>query len=309
MPLSSPILAAVLPVFAIIMLGYALRRQDFPTPGFWDGAERLTYFLLLPLLLFQSIATADLARAHDLGQLATVIVAAYALQTLAAFLFWAVLRGTDGKSFGSIFQGAVRFNNYIGISVVLALYGKAGVALYAAVIAIGIPLSNILTIAVMAHWSDDKPAHWLRILRTLALNPLILATLAGVAVQVAQIDMGLAGHLVQILAGASLPLGLLCVGAALELRGLHAQSAPLLAAILLKLAVFPALVWGVGMWFGLPATALGVAMIFGALPCAASCTVLSRQMGANVPLMAAITALTTLAALVTIPVVLLLLPQ
>jgi malonate transporter len=63
------------------------------------------------------------------------------------------------------------------------------------------------------------------------------------------------------------------------------------------------------MWFGLPATALGVAMIFGALPCAASCTVLSRQMGANVPLMAAITALTTLAALVTIPVVLLQLPQ
>ena len=305
----SPILTAVLPVFAIIMLGYAFRRADFPTAGFWDGAEKLTYFTLLPLLLFQSIATADLTQARGLGPLAGAVVLAYGLQTLAAFAFWAMLPRTDGKSFGALFQGAMRFNNYIGISVVLALYGKEGVALYAVVIALGIPVSNVLSIAVMAHWSDERPAHWLGILRALALNPLILATLAGVIVQISQIDMGIAGQLVRILAGASLPLGLLCVGAALELRGLHAQSAPLAAALMLKLAVFPALLWGIGVWLGLSATALGVAMIFGALPCAASCTVLARQMGANVPLMAAITALTTLLSLVTIPVVLLLLPQ
>lgn len=305
----APILTAVLPVFSIILLGYVFRRRDFPTPGFWDGAEKLTYFVLLPLLLFNSIATADLGLAHGLGPLMLAVVVAYALQTLAAFAFWGILRGTDGKSFGSVFQGAVRFNNYIGISVILALYGKPGVALYAVVIALGIPLSNILTIAVIARWSDDRPAHWLRILRTLALNPLILATLAGVIVQAGRIEMGLAGQLVTLLSGASLPLGLLCVGAALELRGLHAQSAPLAAALVLKLATFPGLAWLSGTWLGLPPAAVGVLMIFGGLPCAASCTVLARQMGANVPLMAAITALTTLLALATIPVVLLLLPQ
>ena len=101
----SPILTAVLPVFAIIMLGYAFRRADFPTAGFWDGAEKLTYFTLLPLLLFQSIATADLTQARGLGPLAGAVVLAYGLQTLAAFAFWAMLPRTDGKSFGALFQG------------------------------------------------------------------------------------------------------------------------------------------------------------------------------------------------------------
>jgi malonate transporter and related proteins len=307
--MSAPILTAVLPVFAIILLGYGFRRHDFPVAGFWDGAERLTYFLLLPLLLFQSIATADIRAAHDLGLVALVVVAGYGLQALLTFAVWGLLPGTDGKGFGSLFQGAMRFNNYIGISVVLGLYGREGVALYAAVIALGIPLSNIFSIAVMAHWSDDRPLDWGRVGRTLALNPLILATLAGILVQLAGLPLGLAGQLVTILAGASLPLGLLCVGAALELRGLSAQGRALGAALVLKLAAFPALLGLAGHAMGLSHEAQGVVMIFGALPCAASCTVLARQMGANVPLMAAITALTTLLALITIPVVLLLIPS
>lgn len=303
-----PALAAILPVFTIILLGHALHSRNFPGPGFWAGAERLTYFLLLPLLLFTSVATADLAQAHGIRMLLAVGVLAYTGQSAAAFLARFALR-LDGKRFGSLFQGAVRFNNYIGISLVAGLYGQAGIALYAALISLAIPLSNILAVAVMAKWSAETPPGWNATLKTLLHNPLIIGTVAGIAVNLAGVPLAPVMPLLDLLTAAALPVGLLCVGAAIDVGSLRRDGAPLAAGVALKLAVFPLVFWGVGTGLSLPPMALGVGVIFAALPCAASCTILARQLGADVPLMAGITAFTTLASLVTLSVVLSLLPH
>jgi spore germination cell wall hydrolase CwlJ-like protein len=101
---------------------------------------------------------------------------------------------------------------------------------------------------------------------------------------------------VKALGQAALPLGLLCVGAALGGASLGQQVKPLLAASLFKFLVMPLTTWGLCRLLGLSGQAAVVAVLFQALPTASSSYVMARQMGGNAPLMATIIALQTVAA-------------
>ena len=72
------IAAALVPIAALLALGAVLRRlRGFSSPDFWSGAERLAYFVLLPMLLFTSIATVDLGGV-PVGRVAVAVVVPYA---------------------------------------------------------------------------------------------------------------------------------------------------------------------------------------------------------------------------------------
>ena len=69
------------------------------------------------------------------------------------------------------------------------------------------------------------------------------------------------------------------------------------------LAVLPVLVVVACGLFGVSGLAVSVAVLFGALPVSASAYVIVRQMGGDGELMASIVALTTLAAVATLPLI------
>jgi predicted permease len=102
------ILSALGPIFFLIVLGYTLRRSQFPGEAFWPSAEKLTYFLLFPALLVHRLALADLDN-YAIAPLAAVIVIALAVITFFLFLLRPTLR-VDGPAFSSIYQGSIRFN-------------------------------------------------------------------------------------------------------------------------------------------------------------------------------------------------------
>ena len=56
----SGVVGALAPIFLLILLGYAIRRLKLLEAGFWEPAERLTYFVLFPALLLENMATAEL---------------------------------------------------------------------------------------------------------------------------------------------------------------------------------------------------------------------------------------------------------
>lgn len=103
---------------------------------------------------------------------------------------------------------------------------------------------------------------------------------------------------------ASLPLGLLAVGAALDLAAFRGGHREMLAAIVAKLALVPVFSWGIGRLIGIAGVTLAVTVLFQALPTAASSYIMARQLGGDHKLMAAILTVQTLASIVTLPVVL-----
>ena len=59
--------AALLPVFLLIVLGFVLKRTLIRPDTQWHGLERLTYYVLFPVLLVQTLARADLAKVPVAG--------------------------------------------------------------------------------------------------------------------------------------------------------------------------------------------------------------------------------------------------
>jgi malonate transporter len=298
------IAGALGPIFSLILLGYGLKVYRFPGEAFWPAAEKLTYFLLLPALLVNKLALAELGN-YAVGPFAGVIVAGLLLATLVLFVLKPFL-GVDGPAFSSIYQGSIRFNTYVGLAAAGALFHAPGSTLAALAMAVLIPLINVLCVGVLTHAAGTSGA--ISVLGQLARNPLLLACVLGILLNVSGLRLPLGSALVlDILARAALPLGLLAVGAGLQLDGVRAQGRALLVSSAFKLLIMPALIAGLALAMGLNALEMAVLVLFAALPGATSSYILARQLGGDAPLMAAIITTETAASMVTLPFILLLL--
>ena len=298
------LLLALWPLFALIVGGFYLRRWAFPNDAFWPGAERLNYFILFPALLFSSLASAPLDN-PALPRLALAVMLALGLAWLA-LLVLRRLRGWPAGRFGAFTQGALRFNTYLGLAAVGSLFGQAGLTLAALMLALMVPTVNVLSV-----WSltAERGVSVRSLLLPIAKNPLILACLGGALVNLS--GLGLPGgseRLLSLLAAASLPLGLLCVGAALKPEQLSGEAPALASNSLLRLCAMPLLAWTVANALQLPAMETSVLVLFFALPTAPTAYVLTRQLGGDSQLMAGIITLQTLLAAASLPLLLAVLP-
>ena len=61
------VITALLPVFLLIVLGFALKRSLLRLETQWHGLKRLTYYVLFPMLLVQTLVKADLSKVPVAG--------------------------------------------------------------------------------------------------------------------------------------------------------------------------------------------------------------------------------------------------
>ncbi|MHA6491680.1 AEC family transporter [Pseudomonas borbori] len=297
------LLLALWPLFALIIAGYGLRRWEFPSEAFWPGAERLNYFILFPALLFSSLATAPLNN-PALPRLALAVMLGLGIAWLALLLV-RHLRDWPAGRFGAFSQGVLRFNTYLGLAAVGSLFGKEGLTLAAIMLALMVPTVNVLSV-----WSltAERGVSARSLLLPIIKNPLILACLGGALVNLSGVGLpGGSDRLLALLAAASLPLGLLCVGAALKPEQLGGEVPALGWNSGLRLLAMPLLAWGVAWLLKLPLMESSVLVLFFALPTAPTAYVLTRQLGGDSQLMAGIITLQTLLAAASLPLVLMLL--
>lgn len=287
---------AVIPSFAVIFIGYILKVSRFPGDGFWQGAESLNYFMLFPLLLYTVVARADFAAGVNFKEALSALAAALLLLVAVLFIMRAVFSRLK-HDFSLIFQGSVRFNNYIGLGVVGGLLGHQGTALYALIIALVVPLSNILSVVVLASEQPDKRVTLGHVISELIKNPLIIGSALGIAAQTTGMHPAGLDGVLTILISASLGIGLLCVGAGMSFASLRGKWATMGAVIMGKLVLFPLFVFTMGAVLDLSPLARGVTVLFACLPCAASSFVLAKRYGADGELMASLTALLTIVSL------------
>lgn len=295
-------LLAIAPVFGLILLGWLLRvGRVFPAEA-WPTIEKLTYFVLFPCLLFGALAETRLDPAVALP-VAGALLLAIAV-TAAAMLAARGRIGLDGPAFTSVFQGSIRPNTYIGLAVIAPVFGPEGVALAAICIAANMPVVNILAVLVLTRFGarGETDRGIATALLAMARNPIILSVLAGLAWSLSGLPIPpVADGMIEILGRASLALGLLSVGSGLVFGGLAAAWRGVAAAVFAKLLVNPLLTLPAALLLGLGGLSAAIPTIFNGLPVAPSAYILSRQLGGDAKLMAAITTATTLGAALTLP--------
>lgn len=288
------------PLFLLILLGAVLGWRRLPGGDFWPQLECIVYFLLFPAMLVSTLATADVGQV-PVVRLAIALLGAMLLFTAALWLLRSRLQ-LAAPAFTSVFQGALRFNTYVGVAGASALHGHAGATVAAVAVALMVPVVNVLCVVSFIAAGTLGPASLGRSLTALLHNPLILACVAGIALNLSGIGLpGWSGDAVSLLGRAALPLGLVAVGVALRPRALTRLDRGVWTTNLIKLLLMPALVLGMTAILGLDPVSRDIALLFAALPTATSAYILARQLGGDAELMAALITGQTLLAMLTLP--------
>ena len=270
------ILNILAPVFLMIGLGVALQASRFVSPNFLKEANRVTYWLGLPALLFTQLVGSVHQGIGGAGLMLGAMAAATVLVLLLGYMVCWAMR-VPAASAGTFVQGAFRGNlAFVGLPIIYSLPDEMlawGVSLRTAAILTVAPMmvfynvAGVIVLLLSQHklgWPMVKP-----FLKQLLTTPPLLATIAGIVFAFAGWTLPPAiDKTFTALGEMALPLGLLGVGGSLVTVKLSGNWRLPLASALLKTLAAPALGWGLGRWLGLGGTELKMLLILLACPTA-----------------------------------------
>jgi len=291
------VLAAIIPIVALLLLGKALSKTSVLSAEGWLGLESVTYYALFPALIIRELARADLSGVD--WRMPVALVGAQIAIALGSFLVARVLRQPDNR-IGVFIQSGVRWNTFIAFALAQDLMGPTGVALIAGAAAAMVPSANLMSILALIRFShgrlDAGP-----LLKQIALNPLIIAFAIGLSIN--QFGIGLHASIesiLKILAQAAIAIGLLATGSHMQLKGGGAPFRVTLGWSVLRLLALPLIAAAIAISLGVSPTMMMVILIATAVPTASNGAILARKLGGDAQLAANLIALQTVLAVLTV---------
>ena len=287
---------ATLPVFAVIVLGFLLRKSGFLTDGFCQVANKLVFHLCLPAMLFRQIAA---IRGGSLPDPAFLLYA-FCFTLLSTPGVWGLSRWLlkDKTLVGAFAQGSFRGNTAL-LGAVL-LQSICGSMTYAPLIILAaVPLYNVLSVIILSLEAGGggklDRARLLDALKKVAKNPILWGIFLGVPF--ALWGWGIptpADKALSMLGNLASPLSLLVIGGTFRWEAALKKRNPTLVASTLKLVILPAMALPPAILMGFRQDALIALLVMCGTPAAVSSYIMAENMGNDGVLANGIVAVTTL---------------
>ena len=290
------VLNSLFPVFVLILFGSLLKRWRLTDDVFLKTADRLTYYIFFPALLFWKIGGASTALTAGAGLYKAVICAVLTVFVLST-LFIKISKMPDYKA-GTFSQSCYRFNSYIGVAIVLSALGEEAIKQFGIMIGMIIPIINVLCVSILIWFSEEQvqPAKRLgQTTKALISNPLILACISGIIY--ANIWQGFPPFIDNTLKLASyvaLPLAMLSIGGALTFGTVRDHFKLSLIASVFKLVALPLIGYLFLTAFHVSDLNLKIGLIYFTLPTSPALYILSSQLNSDTQLASASIALSTM---------------
>ncbi len=290
-----------MPVFLVMVVGYALNRLGMFSDEFCSVANRYVFKVALPVLLFKDIAQMNFREDFDLRFTLFCMVV-----TTVMFLgIWGltVLLMRDRDLVGAFAQAAARSSAAVlGIAFVQNIYGNAGMT--PMMIVSAVPLFNIYSVVILT-FSAKNREQGSGAIRTACINviknPIILGILAGIPFSLLPIPMPLIPlKRLTTLSATATPIALLVVGAGFEGRKALTKLKPTVIASLIKLVILPALFLPAAVACGFHGAEMIAILIMVGSPTTVSCYIMAKNMDNDGELSSSIIVLTTLLSSVTL---------
>ncbi|GAA1763141.1 AEC family transporter [Luedemannella helvata] len=279
--MSPDLLLKLVAIFVVIAIGFAAGRARVVGPTAADTLSAATFTIFAPALLFRTMAGIELA------DLPWRMLAVYFVPTVLLLLgcyAWQRWRGVDAV--GSVVRGlAVTFSNMVqlGIPLMAALFGTAGLTLHIALISLHALI--LLTMAtVLAEVNRDGPvrARIGQTVRRSVIHPVTLPILLGLGYSATGLPLpALADDVLATLGIAVVPLSLVTIGLSLAQYGLRDSGRTAAGLALTKLVTHPLLVLAAAWLVGLHGLPLTVAVLCAALPTGANVLLFAGRYGAR----------------------------
>ncbi|WP_419905599.1 AEC family transporter [Kiloniella sp.] len=301
---------SIFPIFAIILLGFGLRKSNFVPKEHWRVLEELCFWIFFPCILATTLIKADLS-AIELGPYVFTLLAMMATMAGITLLQWPLLKrfwGTRRGQFSTVYQATTRWHGFIALAIVLKLYGEDGGALIALAMAVMVPILQVTNILILAAFSDhDNQAgpSLSKVAKTIIVNPLLWGVLIGLILNLLSVEVwDPALTMADLLGRAALSMSLLALGAGLSLKAALKPSKELLVGLIGKLFITPAVMAGWALWFGVSGMSISVLMVSASVPTAMNGYLLAKKMGGDADLYAATSTVQTVVSFLSIPFIL-----
>ncbi|MFD1881540.1 AEC family transporter [Paracoccus pacificus] len=293
----------ILPTILVILCGHFVRRYGIVPAAQWPGIETLSFRVLFPAILIVSILHSPL-QISTVGPMTIAVALAFAVTGGLIFVLHGPIRraGLDDPGFTTLFQTALRFNGLLVLALASDITGPEGLALISVVVALTVPVINIVSIVVLARYGRGQ-ATLRSVAAQVARNPMVQGCGIGVFLNLSGI--GLPDFLLkplEMMGQAALAVGLLAVGAGIQIRRLWARSGWMWLGIGMRLLFCPAVFLIIATAMGLSGLPLLAGLITVAMPTATAGFIIARQMGGDAELYADIMTWQTVLSALTIPI-------
>ena len=285
----------ILPVFFLMAVGYALRWTRFMNDEFIKDLSSFVFYVLVPPLMFLSIAESDLGKSFAPEVIFPTLAGLVIFSTAIYFLSGTRL----SPSYRGVFtQGASRSNLVlVGLPILMSLFGDSILGKAALFICFHALLNNLLGVLflLLPHHSLTKGSSWQKMALQIVINPIIIGCVLGIAFSSTGFALpGIVHKTLQGLSNATIPLALLIVGASLQRSPLGGQILVVGLACLLKLIVLPGLIWGLLAWLGVSGRLVLMSVLLLGAPTAAVSQIMAKEMKGDETLASAVVMATTL---------------
>lgn len=303
---------AVSPIFVVAFVGYVLKNKGFLTDEFVKVADRLVFKVMLPCLLFTNVAYIDISSVsgNDLKLMLFCVVAAIVLTVILCITVPAFVK--DKAKTGAFIQGVFRSNvAFLGIPFAINLFGQEGGRIASMVLAVVVPVYNVLAVSVLCIFNPDKENDNVTIvtrIKNIVLgivkNPLIISIVVALPFAL----FGISDYIpefvdgsIQYFSKASTTLALITIGASFSVKELRGRIGLAAVATLIKTVLLPL----VFMTFthkvlGFNSVHLGIILIVFGTPTAISSYIMAKNMNSDSSLANQIVLLSTLCSMFTI---------
>lgn len=294
---------ATLPIFLVMVIGYALKQKGMFSDDFVTCANKFNFKVTLPMMLFRDISGVDIRAVFDIRYVLFCAI-------VSTICFWAIWGGVkllvkDKSIRGAFVQASFRGSAAVmGLVFIQNIYGSS--AMGPLMIISAVPLYNIFSVIVLTFESNeaeglDKGEKIKKACINICKNPIILAILAGFIVALIGIDFpSVVDKTVNLMAQLASPLALIIIGAGFEGRKALAKMKPTMVASLIKLVLQPLIFLPVAAYMGFTGEKMIGILVMLAAPTTPSCYIMAKSMKNDEVLTASVVVTTTLLAAFTL---------
>ena len=300
----------VLAIFGLIGAGYLAQRSLYLAPPVGAGLTAYVLKIAIPLLLFQTLANADLQNVSPWRVWVAYFAPFAAVWTLSHLMVRRVF-GRDARA-GVVGGGSAAYANSlaIGLPLILAAFGEAGTLFLILIITAQLPVMMLVSVLLnqwalradgMAGEAADRSAAMKRAALDLMRDPILVSIVAGILWRLSGLAVpGVAASIMEPLARTTGPISLFAAGMALAGFGAGRQIRPAFAISALKLLLMPALVFTAARLIGLPPLGVAVVTLTAACPTGVNVFLVATKLGTGQALASNALLISTAGAVVTV---------
>lgn len=293
------IVEVILPIFALLIVGYLGKRIGFLPPPIVDLLNKGAFYVALPALVFHSVYSRSLAEIYSPVLLLSFYLVIFLTLAISALVFSGMESRRKSTSLVQSYHGNL---GYMGLPIITLAFGAAAGAKASFLLGFAALLQISLTVALLVYMNQAEADPWNQ-LRQILLNPVLIALFVGILFSYLGLTLPqIPREIISYVGEAALPMALLGVGATIEAGGYRDELRDLGSVMIMKLIVMPVLGVILLTLLGVNVLDLKTGILMLAMPTAVSTFIYTSELGGDEKLASLNISFTTLISLLTISV-------